>query len=273
MFDCHRIIAVLLSSGVWKHHYFVFLHYFLQLNTNAITYFEVVRNSGRFSNYKFQMDLILPLACLSVLLYEVAHRCPPGYIECGKDNSFLSDENSQEGFCRTCKIEKPIRSKHCTYCNRCVYRFDHHCPWTNNCIGMYSYKWYVLFLFVQVINVITMLWIDASELLHWDATIEPKFDGRFNWILFGAIECVVVGIPLTFLLLGHIAKVSSNITTNELLNYRRFAYIETSTKTCVYNNGFFENWSELFRSYKGEFQRWTDDRRIYFPTSKSSANV
>eukprot|EP01114_Cavostelium_apophysatum_P000597 TRINITY_DN10546_c0_g1_i1.p1 TRINITY_DN10546_c0_g1~~TRINITY_DN10546_c0_g1_i1.p1 ORF type:complete len:184 (-),score=11.20 TRINITY_DN10546_c0_g1_i1:199-750(-) len=113
----------------------------------------------------------------------------------------------------------------------------------------------------------------TSELLHWDATIEPKFDGRFNWILFGAIECVVVGIPLTFLLLGHIAKVSSNITTNELLNYRRFAYIETSTKTCVYNNGFFENWSELFRSYKGEFQRWTDDRRIYFPTSKSSANV
>ncbi|KMZ56398.1 hypothetical protein ZOSMA_96G00740 [Zostera marina] len=37
--------------------------------------------------------------------------------------------------CPTCKIIRPVRSKHCPSCNHCVEQFDHHCPWISNCVG------------------------------------------------------------------------------------------------------------------------------------------
>ncbi|XP_076063754.1 palmitoyltransferase Hip14 [Oratosquilla oratoria] len=50
-------------------------------------------------------------------------------------------------FCSTCLVRRPIRSKHCSVCNRCIAKFDHHCPWVGNCIGANNLKYFVGYLF------------------------------------------------------------------------------------------------------------------------------
>ncbi|KAG7011581.1 putative protein S-acyltransferase 23, partial [Cucurbita argyrosperma subsp. argyrosperma] len=48
--------------------------------------------------------------------------------------------------CPTCKIIRPVRSKHCPTCNRCVEQFDHHCPWISNCVGKRNKRDFFVFV-------------------------------------------------------------------------------------------------------------------------------
>ncbi|KAJ9462683.1 Palmitoyltransferase PFA4 [Diplonema papillatum] len=47
--------------------------------------------------------------------------------------------------CIPCNRYKPTRAHHCRRCKVCVLRYDHHCPWVGQCIGLRNHKLFIMF--------------------------------------------------------------------------------------------------------------------------------
>ncbi|KIS71175.1 uncharacterized protein UMAG_01084 [Mycosarcoma maydis] len=55
--------------------------------------------------------------------------------------------SGESRWCAKCDASKPDRTHHCSSCQRCVLRMDHHCPWlANRCVGLRNHKAFFLFI-------------------------------------------------------------------------------------------------------------------------------
>ncbi|KAH9301154.1 hypothetical protein KI387_012737, partial [Taxus chinensis] len=151
-------------------------------------------------------------------------------------NSELSNSAQWAGFwsqlCPTCKIIRPIRSKHCSSCNRCVEQFDHHCPWISNCVGKKN-KW-DFFVFICLQTSATFIGgIVAIQRLWTDPMAPSSSSAWMHYLLVhhpGAVGFLCVG---TFILIGaatltvtQALLIARNMTTNEMANRNRYSYLK-----------------------------------------------
>jgi palmitoyltransferase len=114
---------------------------------------------------------------------------------------------------RGCDSYKPPRAHHCSVCNKCILRMDHHCPWINNCVGHNNYKHFVLFLLYTIFAVFHSLGLMISRAIYAEAAA-TSFQ-RVLLCILGMI-CVPTLLLVGCLLCYHLNLMTKNCTTIEL---------------------------------------------------------
>ncbi|NWI17259.1 ZDH18 Palmitoyltransferase, partial [Crypturellus soui] len=130
-------------------------------------------------------------------------------------------------YCYTCRMFRPPRTSHCSVCDNCVERFDHHCPWVGNCVGKRNYRYF--YAFILSLSFLTAF-IFACVVTH--LTLRSQRDGflttlkttpaRYPSNALSCLDCralLVICFFSVWSILGlsgfHTYLVASNLTTNE----------------------------------------------------------
>ncbi|GMF24023.1 unnamed protein product [Phytophthora lilii] len=158
-------------------------------------------------------------------------------------------------FCRTCLVKKPIRSKHCGQCGVCIARHDHHCAWINRCVGYDNHRLFFSFLLTHciVLGIYAALAIlvlsDATHDLHAERmksegsrssnslsamdvwTEIPSLVSKHLLVIIVLLWSFMAFVALAMMLNQHINNIEKNLTINEQMNWRRYAYMTQPPST------------------------------------------
>ncbi|XP_020273047.1 probable protein S-acyltransferase 17 isoform X4 [Asparagus officinalis] len=220
----------------------------------GVTYGIIVNSSFRYipNYYVCESHRYLSILAIGVgiILFLLTSFSDPGTVNSENVSNYLSAYPYDkiiyvEKECRTCKIPKPARSKHCGICDRCIARFDHHCGWMNNCIGEKNIRYFMAFLLwhflICLYGAIVLGLILASQLKERNIIyiltvyygIEKSFSGLFphvvQWLLSShntQLLLIVFLFIISLLLVGffgyHAHLCLTNTTTNETYKWQEY---------------------------------------------------
>ncbi|KAJ4926280.1 hypothetical protein JOQ06_008460 [Pogonophryne albipinna] len=166
-----------------------------------------------------QPVLFVLLVLGSVLLYFAVSLMDPGFIlsedrdlqftlgvtEEQQDMIPPTTKSLRQRRCGHCLLQQqPMRSKHCQTCQHCVRRYDHHCPWIENCVGERNHRW-----------------TGFSSAPSWQQWL------RSDGVLLAVAALLALLSLVVLLLLGsHLYLVSLNTTTWEFMARHRISYLK-----------------------------------------------
>ncbi|KAF2774173.1 Palmitoyltransferase akr1, ankyrin repeat-containing protein akr1 [Teratosphaeria nubilosa] len=173
---------------------------------------------------------------LTTYFYTLTMTADPGYIpksasrgQTKKTIDALIEHNSfdEAHFCTQCMIRKPLRSKHCRKCGRCVAREDHHCPWVDNCVGINNHKHFLLYVIFMIIGIslnvrLTIAYLEVlpSPTAFQCTILKDALCAEFSKDPLTIITNAWAMLQLTWtfmLLFVHLTQIARNITTFETM--------------------------------------------------------
>lgn len=233
---------------------------FLGCLSGGITFLELIKNPKSNAVGVILLVLMLVSAAVSIWSCWLAATTDPGIIPRStappppgprRDRSIiLNGRTVTVKFCETCRIWRPPRTSHCATCNNCVQRFDHHCPWLGNDIGIRNYRSY--FTFVSSSAFACLVIITAAVWTLVVSVNEAKINDKGMPVPAGqalrtALSSVPIALNLLVILLSllafaftggltgfHIYLMSNNVTTAESFKkaQRNSAYEHDDLRGC-----------------------------------------
>ena len=88
---------------------------------------------------------------ITILLHFSLVCINPGFLK-NNEIEFLKllETFDSSSLCPECETIRTSRSRHCIICHSCVDRYDHHCPWINNCVGIRNHNLFLMYLISQM---------------------------------------------------------------------------------------------------------------------------
>lgn len=72
----------------------------------------------------------------------------------------------ENGRCHLCNIKtSSSRTKHCSVCNKCVEKFDHHCKYLNQCVGARNYVPFLMCVVTAVVAILVILAASIAQIV------------------------------------------------------------------------------------------------------------
>ncbi|XP_073044250.1 probable protein S-acyltransferase 4 [Primulina eburnea] len=144
-------------------------------------------------------------------------------------------------FCDTCLLYRPPRASHCSICNNCVQRFDHHCPWVGQCIGIRNYRFFYMFISTSTILCIYVFVVSWINIVRPEGNVLKAMSSDVLSVVL-IVYCFIAVWFVGGLSVFHFYLISTNQTTYENFRYRY------DKKENPYNKGMIKNLKEVFFS-------------------------
>ncbi len=208
-----------------------------------------------------QVDVLTLLALSYQILFAWVVFSDPGTLARAGMNQ--SADGKAAHTCRTCRIVRPLRSKHCAVCGRCVKLLDHHCILINNCVGLRNRHAFIMFLTVALSTHLYYLWVTVSCWSELGETV-PALLSPTEWVgawphflwRNAAWVCLVLLHVWCMLFqaglwVSQLWFVSRNLTANEQINWKRYSHFHAAQQKGSSNKPRFLN-----RFDRGVLRNW-----------------